>query len=333
MIFQPVLHPLLILLLAAPLAVLGVRALLRRPAGGAPTEGRWLWPLRLLLLLACVFVLLRPGLPGGSTQTLATNTDIILVVDTTASIVAEDWDGDEPRLDGVRADVQSLVDEYPGARFALIGFDAAAQLRLPLTTDTTALISSLEVLQPEVTGQSRGSSIGIANQMLQETLQSAAENSPDRSRMVFYFGDGEQTTSTDPESFSASAEYIDGGAVLGYGTIEGGPMRITSGSLSGDAGYIEYQGAPALSVVDETNLQAIADELGVPYQHRAADASISLPEAPTTTTDYAESGTVGNVIELYWIGAAVAVGLLAVELAHATMLLVRVRQLSRKERT
>src|SRR5690606_1021757 len=147
-----------------------------------------------------------------------------------------------PRLDGVRADVQSIVDEYPGARFALISFDAAATQRLPLTTDATALMSSLDVLRPEVTTQSRGSSIGIASTMLSEVLRNAAESAPDRARMVFYFGDGEQTVSSDPESFGGSAEYVDGGAVLGYGTAEGGPMRTTT---IGDGGgeYIQYRGA------------------------------------------------------------------------------------------
>jgi Ca-activated chloride channel family protein len=296
---------------------------------GAP---RWLWALRLALVLACFVLVLRPGIPGGATQTLATDTDIVLVVDTTASIVAEDWNGEEPRLAGVREDVQAIVEEYPGARFALITFDAAAELRMPLTTDTTALVSSLEILQPEVTTQSQGSSIGIANAMLEETLAAAADASPDRSRMVFYMGDGEQTASTDPESFRSSAEYTDGGAVLSYGTTDGGPMKITSGSFSSEGDeYIEYEGAPAMSVIDEANLQGIADDLGVELQVRSADAEIELPEAPTTTTDYSESGSVGNVIELYWIAALVVVALLAVELARAAMLVARMRGLAQSE--
>lgn len=287
-----------------------------------------LWGLRVLLLLACGLLLLRPGIPGGTTQTLATDTDVVLVVDTTASIVAEDWDGDEPRLDGVRQDVQSIVDAYPGARFALITSDASAELRLPLTTDTSALISSLEILRPEVTSRSQGSSIGVASRMLAETLSAAADSSPDRSRMAFYLGDGEQTAATSPESFAEAAAFVDGGAVLGYGTAEGGPMRETS--LGADVGgYIQYQGADARSVIDEANLQTIADELGVPYQHRAADAGIELPEAPATTTDYSDSGSVGNVIELSWIVALAVVALLAVELALAALLLVRLRGLAR----
>ncbi len=323
MIFQPVLNPWLIALICLPLAAVAVLCLVKAPG----LRARLLWVGRLLLVLACCALLLRPGIPGGTSQTLATDTDIVLVVDTTASIVAEDWDGDEPRLNGVRADVQSIIDEYPGARFALVTFDATADLRMPLTTDTTALASAMEVLRPEVTSQSQGSSIGVANTLVADTLQNAASASPDRARMVFYFGDGEQTASTEPESFAASAEFTDGGSVLGYGSGEGGPMRDTSLGDSGGS-YIQYQGADALSVIDEGNLQTIADDLGIPYQHRTADAAIDLPEAPTTTTNYADSGEVGNVIELYWIAAAVMVLLLAVELAVATARVARLRGLS-----
>lgn len=323
MIFQPVLNIFLLVLLCAPVAALAVLALVK-----AKGRGRALWAMRLVLLLACFVLFLRPGIPGGATQTLATDTDIVLVVDTTASIVAEDWDGDQPRLDGVRADVQAIVDEYPGARFALITFDASADLRLPLTTDTTALVSSLDVLRPEVTSQSRGSSIGIANQLLADTLSNAAESSPDRSRMVFYFGDGEQTVTSAPEPFDGSEKLTDAGAVFGYGTAEGGPMKLTTGSLGDSSSeYIEYEGANALSVIDEKNLEAIAAELGVPYEHRTADAEPELPEAPSTTTSYAESGSVGSVTELYWIAALVIVALLGVELTRASMLVARLRLL------
>ncbi|MFC4138361.1 MULTISPECIES: VWA domain-containing protein [unclassified Microbacterium] len=322
MILQPVLNPLLLVLLCAPVAAAIVWALVK-------VRGpRWIWALRMLMLLAAFAMLLRPGIPGGSSQTLATDTDVVIAVDTTASIVAEDWAGGKPRLDGVRADVQKIVDEYPGARFALITFDATAQLRLPLTTDATALISSLDVLRPEVTAQSRGSSIGVANELLAKTLQSAAKAAPDRARMVFYLGDGEQTSQNEPESFGTAQKYVDAGAVLGYGTVDGGPMRITTGRGATGSEYIEYQGQEAHSVIDEENLGKIADQLGVEYEHRTADAEITLPEAPKTTTDYAESGEVGDVVELYWVFALIIVLLLGVELARATMLVTRMRGLA-----
>ena len=323
MILQPVLHPALLALLCAPVAFFLVRAIVKRQT---PV---WAGILRMLMLLVVFAMLLRPGIPGGTSQTLATDTDVVIVVDTTASIVAEDWDGERPRIDGVRADVQSIVDEYPGARFSLISFDATAQLRLPLTTDATALMSSLDVMRPEVTDQSRGSSIGIANRMLAETLSAAAKAAPERSRMVFYLGDGEQTVSSDPESFASSAKYVDGGAVLGYGTAEGGPMQKTTGQGDQPSGeYIEYQGERALSVIDEDNLRRVSEQLGVEYQHRAADAEITLPDAPTSTTDYTASGEVGNVIELYWIFALTLIVLVGVELARAAMHVTRLRGLA-----
>ncbi|MEV7619218.1 VWA domain-containing protein [Microbacterium sp. NPDC089321] len=325
MIFQPVLHPILLALLCAVPAFFVIRALVKGSSRG-------LWALRLGMIVVVFAMLLRPGIPGGTSQTLATDTDVVIVVDTTASIVAEDWAGDRPRIDGVRADVQAIVDEYPGARFALISFDAAAQLRLPLTTDATALMSSLDVMRPEVTDQSRGSSIGIANRMLADTLSAAAKASPERARMVFYLGDGEQTASREPESFASSAKYVDGGAVLGYGTTDGGPMKKTTGAGAAAGEYIEYQGAPAMSVIDEDALRQVSEQLGVEYQLRAADAEIELPQAPTSTTDYAASGEVGNVIELYWIAALALIALLAVEVAIATMSIVRLRGLSTSAR-
>lgn len=332
MILQPVIHPVLLALLCAVPAVLLVRALIRGP------RPRLLWALRLGMLVVVFVMLLRPGIPGGTSQTLATDTDVVIVVDTTASIIAEDWNGDQPRLKGVRADVQSIVDEYPGARFSLISFDATAQLRLPLTTDATALMSSIDVMLPEITDQSRGSSIRVANRMLADTLSAAATSSPDRSRMVFYLGDGEQTSDTRPESFASSAKYVDGGAVLGYGTAEGGPMKKTTGRAGPQAGsgtheggeYIQYQGQDAKSVIDEGNLRQIAEQLGVTYQHRTASAEITLPEAPSTTTDYTASGEVGNVIELYWIAALVLIVLVAVEVLRAAMQIMRLRGLAEK---
>src|SRR5690606_3760887 len=259
-IVQPVLHPVLLVLLCAAPAFFVVRALIKTPRAGVP--GRPIWALRLGMIVVVFAMLLRPGIPGGTSQTLATDTDIVIVVDTTASIIAEDWDGDQPRLTGVRADVQSIVDTYPVARFSLISVDAAAQLRLPLTTDATALMSSLDVMLPEITDQSRGSSISIAHRMLTDTLRAAAKAAPDRSRMVFYLGDGEQTSSGEPESFKGGAKYVDGGLVLGYGTADGGPMKKTTGrdgastgpstgsGTEDDGRYIEYQGERAMSVID-----------------------------------------------------------------------------------
>ena len=53
--------------------------------------------------------------------------DVLFVVDTTGSMAALDYDGDSPRLDGVRADIVELAAEFPGAHFSLIRFDSQAR--------------------------------------------------------------------------------------------------------------------------------------------------------------------------------------------------------------
>ncbi|MDQ4215788.1 VWA domain-containing protein [Microbacterium capsulatum] len=358
MILQPVIAPLLAILLVLPVLAAAVWMLVRSipvverakrnetrlVADGVSSRSRFarprsttggvtIWALRILLVLACGVLLLRPGIPGGQVRTLASATDVVIAVDTTASMVAEDWNGKEQRLAGIRADVRALVAAYPGARFALLTFDANPILRLPLTTDSGALVSAVDVLQPEVTRQSKGSSIGIANRLVAQTLQSAQKASPDRARLFFYLGDGEQTVTSSPESFSGAKQYVSGGGVLGYGTAAGGPMRETTGAFGGAGAYIQYQGANALSRIDEKNLQRIASDLGVTYQHRTAQKKAAFPPAPTSTDAYRENDPLTQPTDLSWIVALVIVALLCVEIARATTLVVRMRGLSIRPQT
>jgi len=326
MIFQPVLPAVLVVLVVLVIAALAGWRLVR---SSGPT--RIVWAGRILLVLACGLLLLRPGVAGGESQTLATEVDVVFVIDTTASIVAEDWDGDHPRIEGVRDDVREIVNRYPGARFCVITFDADAVVRVPLTTDTTAVVSSVSVLRPEVTANSRGSSVGIAAPLLEDTLRTAEQVTPERLRMVFYLGDGEQTSTGGVESFAQSAGLISDGLVLGYGTAAGGPMRMTSLD-DGENGYITYEGDRALSTIDPANLQTIADDLGVPYLERSADEALALPDIPPTTTT--TDGSTESVAELSWIVALVTAALLAVELARATgLLIVAARVAPRGRRT
>lgn len=323
MTFQPSLPAAIIVLVALAAAALVVVRLIRSP-GSRP-----IWLLRLALVLACGLLLLRPGIPGGEARTLATEVDVVFVVDTTASIVAEDWDGDRPRLEGVRDDVRAIVAAYPGARFALIGFASDAVVRVPLTTDSRALLSSVEVLRPEVTANSEGTSTTVAAPLLRDMMQAAAKLAPERTRLVFYLGDGEHTAWDGGDSFRGTAPSIAGGAVLGYGTEAGGPMRVTTLG-DGPAEYIQYEGERALSVIDLANLEDIAGQLGVGFQHRAAGVPLELPEVPATTT--AVDGTTESVAEIGWAIALVIAALLTIELARAVaLLLVAARAATRRE--
>ncbi len=271
------------------------------------------WLFRSALVLMLLAAALRPGVPGGGGRAATADLNVFFVVDTSSSIVAEDYGNGSPRLDGVRQDIMAIADGLAGARFSLLTFDSNAVVRMPLTTDTSALDTAVAVLQPQVTAYSKGSSITAAGKLLTERLQSARTSHPERPRLVYYLGDGEQTSASAPGAIGVDGGLVNGGAVLGYGTQGGGRMKENTGHGPGRdarAGYIQDStsgtGSDALSVIDEGRLQWIAGQLGVPYVHRAAGDAVApmmqaanpgeLQRAP------ADTGLEGRM-ELYWIFA------------------------------
>ena len=327
MTFQPVLPWWLLLpLIAAAVTFLGWQLYggrgkgRQRHVGSSRRAG--LRHATLVLLLAGAA--LRPGLPGGTAPAASADLNVFFVVDTTTSMVAEDYGNAEPRMAGVRQDIAAIAQELPGARFSVITFDTTAHVRMPLTTDTLALETITSVLEPQVTSYAKGSSVAAARQVLSERLTLARQSHPGRPRLVYYFGDGEQTSAKAPESMDLEDGLVAGGAVLGYGTAGGGRMRENTGedyddgSTGAEAPYLRNGGGDgagyALSRIDEGRLQQIAGQLGVPYVHRSAGgpAAPMMQDARPATLDAGgpagdgQGGSLAARTELYWIPAAAA---------------------------
>lgn len=304
MTFLPALNlPVLVVLLIALLAAIWWNPTARAvPGESAGTHWR-LSSAAVLLFLAA----LRPGLPGDELAGAATNLNVYFVVDTTTSIVAEDFGPGRPRLDGVRSDILAIVRDLPGARYSILTFDADARVRLPLTADTTALEAAVETFGPEPSEFSRGSSVTVANDRLETLLSRSDARHPERGRVVFYLGDGEQTAPGDPAPFRIPKGLVQGGSVLGYGTADGGPMATTLSRYGSGDDHVKdpSTGEDAISVIDEARLKAIAAQLGVGYLHRSAGdpsgpmiAGIDL--ARFGTTEQLEQARVRGRNELYW---------------------------------
>ncbi|MCU1568764.1 MAG: hypothetical protein JWQ56_3701 [Pseudarthrobacter sp.] len=333
MTLQPILPWWFLLpVIAAALMFLGWRVVLerRRPGGRA-------WVRRSVLALLLLAAALRPGVPGGSVQAATADLNVFFVVDTTSSMVAEDYGSAAPRLDGVRQDIMSIARELPGARFSVITFDTEARVRMPLTTDTSALDTITAILEPQVTVYAKGSSITAARKVLAERLSAARESHPGRPRLVFYLGDGEQTSGKEPAPLTLDDGLVAGGAVLGYGTSGGARMKENTG-MESDAGTAYIQdptgGAArdAISVIDEARLREIAAQLGVPYVHRSDGdpASAMVQEAqPGALERTAEDGTLTGRTEVYWFIAAAAFVLGLLEFAGIVRQLREVRPVAR----
>jgi Ca-activated chloride channel family protein len=269
-----------------------------------------LLPAGLVVLL--LFAALRPGIPGGSVRAAATDLNVFFLVDTTSSIAAEDYGNGSPRLDGVRKDIMAIAGELAGARFSLITFDSQAVVRMPLTTDASALDTLTGVLEPQVTVYSTGSSVTVARTVLNERLKAARDSHPERARIVYYLGDGEQTSGKAPEPMRVDASLVNGGAVLGYGTGQGGRMKEKANySSAAGTDYIQDRSGgsagDAVSRIDEDMLREIATQLGVPYVHRAAgDAVAPMMQAARPGALKETSESLEGRVELYWAPALAA---------------------------
>lgn len=274
MTFQP-LAPWYVLVAVAALVVLS--AVLAARAGAA---GRWGWVRRLALCAVLLAAGLGPSVTETTTDRSAAAIDVFFVVDRTGSMAAEDYGPgrDQERLDGVRHDVQALTEAVPGARYSVITFDSQAARQLPLTTDARAIGAWAQTFRREISLYSRGSLTDRPLAELTAALEGSAEQHPASLRLVFFLSDGEQTASGTPRSFAALEPLVDGGAVLGYGTPEGGQMKEYDPDVPPEeAAYLvdPETGEPGLSRIDEGVLQGLAEQLGVPYEHRAEPSDLT----------------------------------------------------------
>lgn len=236
------------------------------------------WARRGVAVALVLFMGFGPATLEPTTEAVRINTDVFLVVDRTGSMAAEDYVDKTTRLTGVRADINTLTDELGGGRFSVLSFDSSANRQLPLTTDTAAVKTWADGLSQELTVYSAGSNMNRALSELRILLQRGRAENPFNQQIVFFFTDGENTSEEPRQSFSDLATYIDGGAVLGYGTEKGAKMKRYDPLLNDDQYIKDYSGKSpkdAISRIDEADLKALANEVGITYIHRSEPGSLA----------------------------------------------------------
>ena len=245
------------------------------------SQRRWTRHLAVAMSLCSLVALgLAWAQPLGKEKVPRERATVVVVLDTSQSIAAEDWGG-APRLEGMRDDVVEIARAFAGADIAVVSFASTASLRVPLTDDGSAVIEMVRAMRPEIAQQSRGTSIAVAHDLLARELERSAAADPSSPSIVFYLGDGEHTAADEPQSFDDIAPLVDRGLVLGYGTAEGGRMRQSGFSAGADAPYLQDPaGGDAVSRIDEERLRQVASQLGITYLHRAPGLPIGDALAP-----------------------------------------------------
>lgn len=218
--------------------------------------------IRIIIICALAFmVLMRPSKEEKTHDVYLSNLDVMFVVDDTISMWAEDMNGGT-RMKEAEKDVKYIMDELAGANFALIKFDNYSQILSPYTQDSDDVKDYLDTISVMVSLDAKGSSMNTPYTDMESLLHSTAKKK-DRQAIVFFLSDGEITNDEKLSSYAGLKDYVKDGAVLGYGTSEGGLMKD---------GYGHYIYDPegfgkAKSKIDEKNLKQIASDLGLTYIH------------------------------------------------------------------
>jgi len=270
---------------------------------------------RVGIVVTFLLVLSQPGFGERAAPTEVADIEVLVVVDRTRSMAALDHQGG-PRVYGAQEDLVALMEELPGARFGLMTFGRDAGVELPFTSDSTTFTTAIETLRLEGVYDGGGSQMDRPLEDMEQVLQRADQQHPERRRMVVFVSDGENTTDGGQASFAPLEDLVDGGVVLGYGTEEGAKMPERD-NLSDSAGYVydEATGQDAISRLDEGNLQRIAEEMGIDYAHRTEPggmAEIAADFEASYALDEDDESTAEN--DLTWLFGLVLLTLVLLEL-------------------
>ena len=218
--------------------------------------------IRMTLIYLLVFIIgVRPVALETRYEFATKNLDVLFVVDNTISMWASDYNGKKERMEGVIKDVSYIINELAGSNFGLVTFDDTAHVLSPFTQDMQYIRDLFDTFETPDSYYAKGSDLSIPYQDIDALLRSSFKKE-NRKTIVFYISDGEITNGTKLRDYSELASYIDGGAVMGYGSKEGGKMK----NGTGYGNVFDYNLVQdAVSRIDEENLKKLSEELGITY--------------------------------------------------------------------
>lgn len=321
---------------ARPLLLLGLlllplwwwwRARRPRPAGtysdlsaiARATRHRWVAEipagLRSLALGAWIVAVAGPRIGTTSTEVTSEGISIVLAVDVSSSMLAEDF-APSNRLDVAKDRSIAFVRGRRFDRIGLVSFAGQALTRVPITTDYPVLEQA--ILNLRVGELDDGTAIGTAI----ATAANRLRNAPGASRVIVLLTDGENNQGrVDPRTAAAAAhEFGIRIYTIGVGTV--GQARLPIGR--GPEGQLRYEMMPVQ--IDEGLLRNVAEMTGGRYFRATDGAALTrifqqidrLEKAPVRVVRYTQYD------EAYRGPLLVGLGALALEMLVAATFVVRV---------
>lgn len=232
-------------------------------ASGPQRQSRWVRVLpavRMLTIAALLFAMAGPRGGGRAVRAPGAGIDIVLTVDISSSMLAEDFQP-QNRLEVAKDKVKKFVMGRTNDRVGLVAFSGEALTQVPLTTDYPIILAAVDNLQ---VGQLEdGTAIGTAIATAANRLRRAAG----RSRVMVLLTDGESNRGTIDPRTAAQAAAAFGIRIytIGVGSEGLAPVPVGRGLFG-----LRYENRPVK--IDEALLSEIATTSGGRY-FRARDAA------------------------------------------------------------
>lgn len=216
-------------------AQLGVRASQELLQSVSFLRRKWRVWLQFLCAVFLILSLARPQGAATQTATTAQGFELLLLVDVSESMLAEDVR--PSRLEMAKLDLLRLLDRVAGNRVGIVAFAGSSAVLSPLTTDPGALrmyLESLSTLSVSTQGTSFRSALEGALGVLNRG-GSGQDPTQKVSRVVLIASDGEDQ---EPAAEEFAEKLVEQGVrvfALVYGTEKGGviPLRDAFGQQTG----------------------------------------------------------------------------------------------------
>lgn len=260
--------------------------------------------IQIIIVIFLFLINLRIMIPSNNSQTLTNNLDVLFVIDNTISMNAEDYDGTKTRLYAVKKDCQYIIKRLNGARFSIITFNNTAKIVIPYTRDTNITSEAIDIIEPLNELYAKGSSLNTPIDTIISSLKSS-QKKEQRIRILFFISDGEITDNSTLKSFKEIANITNNGAILGYGTEQGGYMK-SKNSYSEQSEYLKDSSKnfeKAISKIDENNLKTIAKDINIDYIYMDKQSNINkkLEEIKNMINNDIESNDKSTYDDTYYI--------------------------------
>ncbi len=181
----------------------------------------------LLMALTVVFIMIAIAQPHWGSAWVKQQKvarDILLVVDTSESMIASDLP--PSRLERTKQKINILLDRCPGDRFGIIAFAGESQLVCPLTIDhgyVKTIVNALNTDMLSREGTNLAGALGEVKNVFAEDVKKSGEDK--YARAVILFTDGEDLSSIDHGIVDFLKRYVSV-VVVGVGTLEGADINF-----------------------------------------------------------------------------------------------------------